>query len=630
MRGGDGENHFAAIFICVLFSGFVLLVSTVRITDGDTWWHLKTGEIIVAARSLPERDPFSYTTVGKPWINDEWLGDLILYAAYRAGGINGVILFTTAVTCALFLVIFLTARLEGAGAAGTVVMLTAAALCSRPRFSGRPEILTLVFTALFIYLIRKKILTGRSPLYLLPLFQVVWVNVHPGAVFGVVLLIAAAASGIAGARLKAANDGGRGEAFRRALSLVPAAFLCLGACLLNPYGLHGVTAPFKFAGTDVFMKYIAEWAPTTMSALFGLEGPVRFNAFRFLLFAGALSFFVRFRRLDLVRLCLFVLTAAMALKSQRFMAIFSMVAAPMTAAHAAEALRPLRLSRPLRTAGALVLVSALLAAGAYHAVTERVYIEGFGVHWHFPEGAVRFLQRNKGAFREKMYNEYSIGGYLIWRLYPGFRVFIDGRTTLHGRDFYGSMLDFWSAPTPEKWDALAEKYGFDYAVFAFEQKEEAHAVSLSASGWRLVFWDDRALIYVLPAHKFQHLIKKHAYEYVNPYNALHVARVALDEGGGFLDDVRRELARSLDDPALDPNPIALHALGYIEYKLKNYDTAKRVLTTLTRSHKRLAGPYALLGSIYLEEGREDEAQRAFRTAAALDPKFRRTVKKLLK
>ena len=36
-------------------------------TGIDFWWHLKTGELIVASGSIPRADPFSHTALGRPW-----------------------------------------------------------------------------------------------------------------------------------------------------------------------------------------------------------------------------------------------------------------------------------------------------------------------------------------------------------------------------------------------------------------------------------------------------------------------------------------------------------------------------------------------------------------------------------
>src|SRR5690242_16114464 len=48
----------------------------------DFWWHLKAGQIIVATRSIPRVDLFSFTCAGKPFVLQNWLAEVLYYGAY--------------------------------------------------------------------------------------------------------------------------------------------------------------------------------------------------------------------------------------------------------------------------------------------------------------------------------------------------------------------------------------------------------------------------------------------------------------------------------------------------------------------------------------------------------------------
>ena len=43
------------------------------VAGSDLWWHLAAGREIVAQRSVPTLDHFSFTFAGRPWTHDEWL-----------------------------------------------------------------------------------------------------------------------------------------------------------------------------------------------------------------------------------------------------------------------------------------------------------------------------------------------------------------------------------------------------------------------------------------------------------------------------------------------------------------------------------------------------------------------------
>jgi hypothetical protein len=47
--------------------------------DGDTGWHIRTGQYILAHHAVPTQDLFSFSRPGAPWFAWEWLTD-VLYA----------------------------------------------------------------------------------------------------------------------------------------------------------------------------------------------------------------------------------------------------------------------------------------------------------------------------------------------------------------------------------------------------------------------------------------------------------------------------------------------------------------------------------------------------------------------
>ncbi len=58
-----------------------------RFNDPDLWWHLRTGQIIWTSRAIPRTDLLSFTTGQHAWVAHEWLSQLSMYAAWRAGEI---------------------------------------------------------------------------------------------------------------------------------------------------------------------------------------------------------------------------------------------------------------------------------------------------------------------------------------------------------------------------------------------------------------------------------------------------------------------------------------------------------------------------------------------------------------
>src|ERR1044072_9756427 len=81
---------------------FAFFLASRPLTDGDFWWHLKTGEYILRNFSIPRVDFYSFTTPGKPWVAHEWLSEVIFYLVYSRAGFNTLILILPVLTVLAF------------------------------------------------------------------------------------------------------------------------------------------------------------------------------------------------------------------------------------------------------------------------------------------------------------------------------------------------------------------------------------------------------------------------------------------------------------------------------------------------------------------------------------------------
>src|SRR3989339_1293704 len=86
----------------------LLFVSQINtILDADLWCHLKTGEYIVMNLNVPHEDIFSYTLQDKPWIDHEWLSQVLLYFVFDKFGWSGInILKAIAIAMCFFILLF--------------------------------------------------------------------------------------------------------------------------------------------------------------------------------------------------------------------------------------------------------------------------------------------------------------------------------------------------------------------------------------------------------------------------------------------------------------------------------------------------------------------------------------------
>src|SRR5258705_13068814 len=55
------------------------------LNDGDTYWHIRAGEWMIAHGSVLRTDVFSYTAAGKDWHTQEWLAEILIALSWRGG-----------------------------------------------------------------------------------------------------------------------------------------------------------------------------------------------------------------------------------------------------------------------------------------------------------------------------------------------------------------------------------------------------------------------------------------------------------------------------------------------------------------------------------------------------------------
>ena len=241
----------------LLLSATAFCFAFKNIIDLDFWWHLATGRWIVLHHSFITEDVFSFTFRGHPWVDLTWGFEIFLYQLYQL--VNGTWLISAAMallvaaTIALGWKIFegLTRASSPSGSAvphsvfaGFLVFLAAFNVLDI-RWIHRPEQFTHFFGMVFLYLLWKdwdktsRGLTGRVPLWILPLVQVLWVNTHGLFILGPFLVGLFTVSKIA---LRPPRSISESKAILKEplLWVLVATFL---ACLLNPRGIDGALFP---------------------------------------------------------------------------------------------------------------------------------------------------------------------------------------------------------------------------------------------------------------------------------------------------------------------------------------------------------------------------------------------------
>lgn len=472
---------FVVLFVVALFA------MAVRETlDPDMWWHLRTGELILAD-GLPRYDPFSFTVPHHRWITHEWLSQVFMWVAYQAGGFTALIVVFAAIIALTFWLVY--RRTPGRPYLAAFVVLLAA-VASAITWGARPQMFNLLLLAAFIYVV-EGVRSGRLRaryLWLLPPLTAIWVNLHSGYLLGVVLL----AAYVAGETLQSwlGPAGERGLSLPQIRLLAAVTGVSFLAALLNPNGYHLWIYPFETLGSSAMQSYIQEWQPPDFH--FAIFWP-----FAAMLALGVTGWVYSPHRPSFTDVLLFLGTGGAGLLSARHIPLFAIVAAPIVARSWWAVLAGTRVegwlaSGPERPPGRVarllnwsLLLLALLAAAAWVAVKAGDNDEAIAER--YPVAAVDFLEQS-GLDQQRGYNRYGWGGYLIWR---GLPVFVDGRADVYGDDFllyYRQTLEL-----QEGWREPLDEFDVTYALLG---KNSALGTLLAASDdWRERYADEQARIF---------------------------------------------------------------------------------------------------------------------------------------
>ena len=253
MREASSATAFAAASFALAF-GLVCFAPQI-FHDGDTWWHLATGDWILTHRAVPTRDIFTYTFADRAWNAHEWLSEVLMALSYRAAGWSGLhILFALAFGATAATLAFALRRRMDFVPALLVAILGMA--CVSGSLLARPHLLALPALALWLAVLTEARARNAAPPLWLAIVMLIWANLHGSFAFGLAL-----AAALGGEAIFGSND--RGKAARQwGLFLI----VSLAAALVTPQGLEGLLFPFKLLGMPG-LATVGEWAPSDVGHL---------------------------------------------------------------------------------------------------------------------------------------------------------------------------------------------------------------------------------------------------------------------------------------------------------------------------------------------------------------------------
>lgn len=501
---------------------FVFAAVYFPLNDTDIWWHLASGRWIWEHRALPRTDPFSASTLGRPWADLHWLFQVVVFLAYRLGGAWAVVLLKCVVVTAGAAVLLRAvdcaaapppgppscggAEREGGARIGARAM---ASLCLAPvvfwtrhLIFARPIAFTLLLLALFLWILERQVARGRTrALWLLPLLQMIWCNLQPVSPLGPVLVGTYLAGetitylgqrrGLSGLQTRQTS----GDLVRWGVSLAGV----LAAFLVTPYGAAAWEVPLELFSrisprTELFSLNVSENVPTWVVERTEPESIAWFKWMAAAAFASLTMARGPGRLSRLSALAALILPAWMA---HRNALVFAWVAAPVVAIQWSQtlSLAPRRSAEGNRRSASWALAASACAACALILLAGALWEARRGegdprqpAPFWAPVQAARALAQS--GVSGPVFTSVRFGSYAIWALPAANRPLIDGRLVLRRPEELEEHLDV--LDHPERFERLRSRDGFAAAMLPIAHPDRYRKLLASLARdprWALTFTD---------------------------------------------------------------------------------------------------------------------------------------------
>lgn len=461
-----------AILVRILVVVFTVNAFIDLSADPDLWGHLKFGEHTWIEKAIPLTDTYSYTASGLPWINHEWLTEVLFYLIYSAAGSTGLLLFKLAIG---LLIVFLLSSLYFSRAKNPVAYAVHFFLLTPVLafgFATRPQLITWLFLTLLVVILQSFFAGNRKAVYWMPLLMLVWINSHGGAVAGIAIFGMVTAVELVRGFLYGEKDGKR---------LLPFFILSCGALFVNPYGYKLL---LFFLQTIPKPREITEWMPVPLFDTSFLC----FKILALLFFATLLHPRTQKRPWEIAMI---LFSIYYGFRHQRHTVLMGILLTPYLPLQLAKMMEGFSL--PRFSSGSKVLVHSILIAAIglqTYDYFHKLRGDNFQMQVNpqkIPLYAVQFMDEND--INGNILLPFGWGEYVIWKL-PESKVSTDGRfRTVYPDKVFLQNHVFRSGW--EGWQYMLDLYPTDIVLL-----DKINQEMKNAKGWVMVYEDPVARVFL--------------------------------------------------------------------------------------------------------------------------------------
>jgi hypothetical protein len=456
-------------FLVVLASLIAVVIGLLSpaLLVGDSWMTLVAGRE-VAQNGMPDRETLTILAAGADWIDQQWLGQLVVYGAQRAGGLAGLGVLAGIVIAGTYASSMAAARLLGASARSTF-LVTAACLFIAPwSWQVRAQMFALPLFVWTLWLAADHVRRpSRRALLALPLL-LLWGNIHGSVVLGAAI-VSLALVWVAVARARTLG------AAATTAGLVAAAWVC---ALATPYGPAILDYYHVLLFDPPFGSALVEWERTNLRGL-----TVVFAAVSVL--TAALLVWKR-RRLTWYELVVLAILFAGALEAIRGITWFGLAVAVLVPNALDGVVRPdvVKYPRVNMAVAGIAAAAAVVTLGVVAAKPDS----WFESNWPTPA-----LQAVEDAGpRARVLATDRNADWLLWHV-PELRgrIAFDIRFELLDEATF-RRLQYWDSQVGDDWRSTAD--GYDVVLLDEADSSSPTETFLEQPGWRVAYRDDKIAV----------------------------------------------------------------------------------------------------------------------------------------
>ena len=233
----------------------LVIVASARMGTVDLTYHLRAGALMLDSGSLIRTDSFTFTATGVPWVDQQWLSQVILASVFHIGGWLALAVTRSFLAGAALALVYAACRTRGAAPRRAAWLTLGSASLLLPTLQLRPQLFGVACFAITLWLVAGRRTHPARLWFVVPLV-LLWANLH-GTFFLALGLI-----GLAWLEDVHAREP---DAWR----LVITGLAAIVAAMVNPYGVRVWSYVLELSNNPAVRGLVTEWQPTSIDSYSG-------------------------------------------------------------------------------------------------------------------------------------------------------------------------------------------------------------------------------------------------------------------------------------------------------------------------------------------------------------------------